>query len=260
MLSFLIKLLGGYRLYERVLRGQISKGSFPEHVGIILDGNRRWASAKLLPRSLGHAYGADKAEELLEWCHELGIKTLTVYALSTENLTRDGEEVRELVELIEERLERLLANQRIHSYKVRVKALGKLELLPQRIRELLAKLEEVTREYDGHYLNLAVAYGGRQEIMDGVRKMAEKVSRGELKPYEIDNETLEKHLYTSHLRKSEPDLIIRTSGEERLSDFLLWQSAYSELLFLDAYWPDFRKIDLMRAVRIYQKRARRFGR
>ncbi|HDI53150.1 MAG TPA: di-trans,poly-cis-decaprenylcistransferase, partial [Candidatus Bathyarchaeota archaeon] len=144
--------------------------------------------------------------------------------------------------------------------RVRVRVLGRVDLLPERLQELIHRVEEKTKDYDQFYLNLAIAYGGRAEIVDAARKIAERVERGELKPGEIDEYLFEKHLYTSHLPQPDPDLIIRTSGEARLSGFLLWQSAYSELFFLDVYWPEFRDIDLYRAIRSYQGRQRRFGR
>ncbi|MEM2955255.1 MAG: polyprenyl diphosphate synthase, partial [Nitrososphaerales archaeon] len=176
-----------------------------------------------------------------------------------ENLQRSPEEVKEILILIEEKLKELIQDERIHKYHIRVKALGKIELLPDSIRELLAKIEKATEDYDEHFLNIAVAYGGRLEIVDVVKSIAEKVKNREISLSEITSKTVEEHLYTSHLPYPEPDLIIRTSGEERLSGFLLWQSAYSELVFLDVFWPEFRKIDLMRAVRTYQRRIRRFG-
>ncbi len=260
MLDSLLRIAGVYKIYEKYLSNQISKAEAPKHVGIILDGNRRWAEANSYPRWIGHWFGAKKAEKLLEWCKELGIETLTLYVLSVENLQRSPEEVKEILILIEEKLKELIQDERIHKYHIRVKALGKIELLPDSIRELLAKIEKATEDYDEHFLNIAVAYGGRLEIVDVVKSIAEKVKNKELSLSEITSKTVEEHLYTSHLPYPEPDLIIRTSGEERLSGFLLWQSAYSELVFLDVFWPDFRKIDLMRAVRTYQRRIRRFGR
>jgi tritrans,polycis-undecaprenyl-diphosphate synthase [geranylgeranyl-diphosphate specific] len=232
----------------------------PKHVGIILDGNRRWATNKEYPLFIGHLTGADKAEALLDWCHELGIKTVTLYVLSTENLARPPDELKDILKLIEERLEKLFSDERIHRYKIRVKALGQVDLLPPGVKEILSKIEKVTEDYDGHFLNIAIAYTGRVEIVQSIKKIAEDVQRGYLKPEQIDSNTIESNLYTSHLPDPEPDLIIRTSGEERLSGFLLWQSAYSELVFLDVYWPDFRLIDLMRAIRTLQRRQRRFGR
>ncbi|MDG7000838.1 MAG: di-trans,poly-cis-decaprenylcistransferase, partial [Nitrososphaerota archaeon] len=159
-----------------------------------------------------------------------------------------------------ERLSKLLHDERIDRFKIRVTALGRLELLSPEIRELLKEIEAKTSGYSDHFLNIAIAYGGRLEIVDSVKKIAQLVKEGHLDPEEIDQKTVERSLYTSHLPNPDPDLVIRTSGEERLSGFLLWQSAYSELVFVDEYWPDFRKIDLMRAVRTYQRRSRRFGR
>lgn len=232
----------------------------PNHIALILDGNRRWAISHGLPPWLGHRKGADKVEELLNWCLELGIKTVTLYVFSTENFHRPKREVEELMKLFEECLERLLKDERIYKHEVKVKAIGRIHLLPPRIQELLKKVEEKTKNFDKFYLNIAIAYGGRAEITDAVRKIAYDVKMGKLKPEDINERIIEHYLYTAHLPNPEPDLIIRTSGEERLSGFLLWQSAYSELCFLDVHWPDFRKIDLLRAIRTYQHRQRRFGR
>lgn len=238
----------------------IRSGEIPKHIAIILDGNRRWASTKSIERVIGHIEGANTAEDLLEWCHEIGIRTITLYLLSTENLNRSPDELKELFELFTERLSKLLNDERIIRFKVRVKAIGRLELLTPRMQTILHEIELKTADYSEHFLNIAIAYGGRTEIVDSVRKIATLVKEGKLSPEEIDQKTIEHSLYTSYLPNPDPDLVIRTSGEERLSGFLLWQSAYSELVFVDEYWPDFRKIDLMRAVRTYQRRSRRFGR
>jgi tritrans,polycis-undecaprenyl-diphosphate synthase [geranylgeranyl-diphosphate specific] len=251
---------GVYKIYEKYLEHQISKKEKPKHIGLILDGNRRWAREKSLPTKLGHYFGAENAKNLLDWCYKLGIESVTVFAFSTENFNRPKEEVDELFAIMEEKLRELLQDERIHKYRVRVKGIGKMDLLPQSIRSLLSDIERNTADYDQHFLNIALAYGGRSEIVDAVKKICEEVKAGRLDPSTISAETIERHLYTSHLPHPDPDLIIRTSGEERLSGFLLWQSAYSELVFLDIFWPEFRKIDLMRAIRIYQQRDRRFGR
>lgn len=257
----ILNLIGVYRVYEYALGQSIKRSTIvPKHIAIILDGNRRWASNKSAERVLGHIAGANTAEELLEWCHEIGIETITLYLLSTENLERSADELNELFALFRERLTKLLFDERIIRFKIRVKALGRLELLTPELRDILEKIEEKTKDYSDAFLNIAIAYGGRAEIVDSVKKIAQLVKEGKLQPDEINQKTIEKSLYTSHLPNPDPDLVIRTSGEERLSGFLLWQSAYSELVFLDEYWPDFRKIDLMRAVRTYQKRARRYGR
>jgi len=260
LLQTLLKVFGVYKIYEKYLEHQISKKEKPKHIGLILDGNRRWAREKSLPTKLGHYFGAENAKNLLDWCYKLGIESVTVFAFSTENFNRPKEEVDELFAIMEEKLRELLQDERIHKYRVRVKGIGKMDLLPQSIRSLLSDIERNTADYDQHFLNIALAYGGRSEIVDAVKKICEEVKAGRLDPSTISAETIERHLYTSHLPHPDPDLIIRTSGEERLSGFLLWQSAYSELVFLDIFWPEFRKIDLMRAIRIYQQRDRRFGR
>ena len=259
MLDSLFRVAGVYKLYTRYLSNQISKTEAPKHIGIILDGNRRWAESRSFTRLVGHRLGAEKAEELLEWCHELNIKTVTLYILSIENLQRSPEEIKELFDLLGEKLRNLMQDERIHKNHIRVKALGKLDLIPNSIRKLLVEIEKATENYNEHFLNVAIAYGGRLEIVDGVKSIVEKVTLGKINPSDITPKMIEEHLYTSHLPHPEPDLIIRTSGEERLSGFLLWQSAYSEFVFIDTYWPEFRKIDLMRAIRTYQRRKRRFG-
>jgi len=260
LLQTLLKVFGVYKIYERYLEHQISKKEKPKHIGVILDGNRRWARERSLPPTRGHYFGAENAKNLLEWCYGLGIESVTIFVFSTENFNRPKEEVDELFAIVEEKLKELLHDERIHKYKVRVKGIGKIELLPQSIQSLLSEIERNTANYDQHFLNIALAYGGRSEIVDAVKRICEEVKLGRLDPSSITAETIEQHLYTAHLPHPDPDLIIRTSGEERLSGFLLWQSAYSELVFLDTFWPEFRKIDLMRAIRIYQKRDRRFGR
>ena len=259
MLLGLLKSLGAYWVYESYLADQISKGESPKHVGIILDGNRRWAKLRSIPEWLGHWYGAQLADEVLEWCRDLKIKAVTLYVLSTENLDRSPEEVHQLFEVIGDKLDDLLSDPRIHAYKVKVKGIGNLAVLPTKLQDLMAKIEEATKNHDGLYLNIAIAYGGRHELVEVMKKLAVKARAGEIEPDMINEDLISKNLYTAYLPYPEPELIIRTSGEERLSGFLLWQSAYSELIFLDVYWPDFRKIDLMRAVRTYQKRSRRFG-
>ncbi|MDG6963445.1 MAG: di-trans,poly-cis-decaprenylcistransferase [Nitrososphaerota archaeon] len=259
MLESALRYLGAYKVYEGRLKAQVKEEEIPGHIGIILDGNRRWAQFQGVSQGLGHEEGANRAEELLDWCHELGIKTVTLYVLSTENLDRTPDELRELFELIEARLRRLLSDPRIVRYRVNVRAIGHLDLLPESIVDLLQEIERKTVDYSDRYLNIAVAYGGRAEITDVVRSVAQDVKDGKLSPGSITEETVSKRLYTAYLPNQEPDLIIRTSGEERMSGFLLWQGAYSELVFVDVFWPAFRYIDLLRAVRTYQKRRRRHG-
>ena len=231
----------------------------PKHIAIILDGNRRWAKRNLVFRTDGHFHGADAVEKLLDWCEELNIKIITLYVLSAENLNRNDEELRYLYDLINSRLHKLYDDPRIHKNRMRIKAIGRVELLPDFLKEILNKLETVTKAYDNHYLNIAIAYGGQTELVDAVKKIAGRIKEGSLDVSGIDKEVIESCLYTSHLPQPSPDMILRTSGEKRLSGFLMWQSAYSELVFMDVYWPEFRKIDLMRAIRTYQKRSRRLG-
>ena len=251
-----------YRLYERRLQAEIEAGQLPKHVGLILDGNRRYArSVGLMDILEGHRLGARKLEDVLTWCEELNIRMVTIWILSTENLQRPPEEVAGLIRLIENRLRDAAHDPKTHTKRMRIRAIGKLEILPDSLREAIREAEEATAGYEGFFLNVAVGYGGRQEIVDAVQSLlAERKTRGmsldEAIP-EVTAENLEKYLYTYDL--PDPDLIIRTSGEVRLSGFLLWQSAYSEFYFCDAYWPAFRRIDLLRAIRSYQQRERRFG-
>lgn len=260
MLKTLLSAVGAYKLYEKWLQYQVKNGNKPEHIAIILDGNRRWASEQMLDTPwIGHQFGASKVEDLLEWCLALNVKSITLYAFSTENFQRPTQEVEHIMEIASDELQKILTDERIHRNKVRVKVIGRIGLLPKGIQELILKAEDATKDYDQHFLNIGFAYGGRAEIVDATRKIAQKIEKGELKPDAINEQVFEEHLYTAYLPQQDPDLIIRTSGEERLSGFLLWQSAYSELFFLDVYWPDFRRIDLLRAVRTYQNRRRRYG-
>lgn len=259
MLTGFLRSIGIYKLYEKWLNRQVRSDRMPEHIAVILDGNRRWAAGRALPSVLGHEKGAKTGEEFLDWAIELNIKTITIYAFSTENLHRRKEEVEDVLRLIEDQLKHLETSPKIHDNRVRVKALGRLDLLPSSMREIFGRVEHATSGYDGHYLNIAVAYGGRAEIIDAAKKIGKDIEEGKLGSAQIDEELFRDYLYTAHLPNPYPDLIVRTSGEERLSGFLLWQSAYSELCFLDVYWPDFRKIDLLRAIRTYQQRMRRFG-
>ncbi len=217
-------------------------------------GKRHLAMTKV-----GHRKGADAVENLLDWCEQLDIKIITLYALSAENLDREDEELEQLYELIRLRLEKLHKDPRIHKNKMRVKGIGRIELLPESIKEVLQRLDDATKGYDSHFLNIALAYGGQFELVDAVKKIGEKIKDGSLKVDEIDKKEIESNLYTSYLPQSSPDMILRTSGEKRLSGFLMWQSVYSELVFMDIFWPEFRKIDLMRAIRTYQERKRRIG-
>ena len=259
MLPTVLKGIGVYRFYEKWLEDNTTSQELPKHVGIILDGNRRWALAKYGDKLDGHFYGARKGENFLGWCLDLGIRAVTLYVFSTENFHRPQQETETILRIIEGETRKLITDKRIHEKKVHVKAIGRLELLPESLREALSEIERVTADYNEHYLNIAVAYGGRAEIVDAAKRIIDEVKNGTLDEGLVDEDTFRKYLYTSHLPNPYPELIIRTSGEERLSGFLLWQAAYSEFVFLDVYWPEFRKIDLLRAVRTYQRRRRRFG-
>ncbi|MEM2192067.1 MAG: polyprenyl diphosphate synthase [Candidatus Hadarchaeales archaeon] len=246
-------------VYERQLLAEIlANGKIPQHVGIILDGNRRFAQKRGLPPVAGHIYGAEKLEEVLEWCREIGIKHVTVYSFSTENFQRSKEEVEALMQLFAKKFKEATEDRRVHKYKIRIKAIGDVGKLPPEVQEAIKKAEEATGEYNGYTLNIAIGYGGRAELAQAVKKICEKIEKGELRSHEVDEKMIEQNLYTAGL--PDPDLIIRTSGEERLSGFLLWQSAYSELYFCEADWPSFSKLDFLRAIRSFQIRERRFGR
>ncbi|MBN1109488.1 MAG: di-trans,poly-cis-decaprenylcistransferase [Methanomassiliicoccales archaeon] len=233
------------------------EGMIPDHVAIIMDGNRRFAMEIGLAMNEGHVKGKDKLEEVMEWCQEMGIKVLTVYAFSTENLQRDEAEVQYLMDLFEESFLKLAEDQRVHRNHIRVTVLGQRELLPERVIKAIETAEERTKDYDRYYYNIALAYGSRQEMISAIRRIAQKVKEGDLTVEDIDEKMFSSFLYTADF--PDPDLVLRTSGEERVSNFLLWQLAYSELYFTDVFWPGFRKVDFLRAIRSYQARQRRFG-
>ncbi len=252
-----------YRLYERRLLREIRQQPLPRHIGLILDGNRRFARQLGLADIVeGHQRGAAKLEEALEWLAELGIRMVTIWILSTENLMRPPEELEGLLTLIERKMRQTAVDPKIHRRQVRIRAIGRLDLLPPSLREAIRTAERATAGYENFWLNVAVGYGGRQEVVDAVRSLLRDWGRRGMNLEEIADrltaDVIGKYLYTYDL--PDPDLIIRTSGEVRLSGFLLWQSAYSEYYFCDAYWPAFRKVDLLRAIRSYQQRQRRFGR
>lgn len=259
MLKRLLSVIGAYKIYEKWLWQQVKNGEKIENIAIILDGNRRWASQKELNPWLGHKKGAETVEQLLDWCWKLDVKFITLYTFSTENFRRSPAEIAQIMNIAEEKFRKLLCDERIRKNKVHVKVIGRTQLLPESLQKLIAEVENATEDYDSQFLNFAFAYGGRAEIVDAAKKIAEKVKEGKLALDDVNETTFEKYLYTAHMPNQEPDLIIRTSGEERLSGFLLWQSAYSELAFLDVYWPDFRLIDLLRAIRTFQTRKRRYG-
>ncbi len=247
-----------YKAYEKKLFKLVKNGKIPQHVGIIMDGNRRFARELDMKPTQGHLEGKDKLEEVIEWCRDLGIKILTVYAFSTENFKRSKDEVLELMRLFIENLRKAADDKRVHENKIRIRVIGQRDILPEELREAIEYAEERTKDYDEFFFNIAIAYGGREEIIKAIKEIAQEVKYGKIDVDDITEETVRKHLYTADL--PDPDLILRTSGEERISNFLLWQSAYSEFYFADIYWPTFRKIDFLRAIRDYQMRQRRFGR
>ncbi len=247
-----------YKLYERRLDWLVKTGSPPRHLAVILDGNRRWAREMQLSVDAGHRLGFENVVKMVHWCLDLKIKELTLFAFSTENFNRGEEEVEGLMDLLVDACKRFETDPDIHGNKVRVRTIGRVDLLPERVRKAIESLERVTAAYDNFHLNIAVAYGGRAEIIDAIKGLFRQVQEGSLSIEDITEDHIRKHLYKEDM--PDPDMIIRTSGEQRLSGFLLWQSAYSELYFEEANFPAFRKIDFLRAIRTYQNRSRRFGR
>jgi short-chain Z-isoprenyl diphosphate synthase len=245
-----------YGAYERRLERQLDPTALPRHVGVILDGNRRWARTMGATASHGHERGADKIVEFLGWCDEVGVEVVTLWLLSTDNLNRSREELAPLLGIIERSVTALASTRRW-----RVHPVGALDLLPADTARVLKEADDATRHVPGLLVNVAVGYGGRREIADAVRSMLqEHASRGttiEQLAGVLDVEHIAEHLYTRG--QPDPDLVIRTSGEQRLSGFLLWQSAHSEFYFCEALWPDFRKVDFLRALRAYAARERRYG-
>jgi short-chain Z-isoprenyl diphosphate synthase len=251
-----------YYLYGRRLLRDVGREALPRHVGIILDGNRRHGRqiGVTAPREL-YEIGAGKLDDVLDWCVELGIPAVTLWVLSTDNFSRPAVEVSGILAAIEAKLAALSRDPVIHRQRVRVRAIGRLCMLPEPLLAAIETAERATAGYDGIGLNIAVAYGGRQEIADAVQALlgsmvADGTSLADAAA-QVTPEAIARHLYTAGL--PDPDLIIRTSGELRLSGFLLWQSAHSEFYFTDVNWPAFRKIDFLRAIRTYQQRRRRFG-
>ena len=251
-----------YRAYERRLLHAVQARKAPRHIGIILDGNRRYGQRHNLtnPQEI-YTVGANKLDDLLDWCIELGIPAVTIWVLSTDNFARNAEDVGGILAALEGKLVQLTQGPEIHQRGIRVRAVGRLGMLPEPTVAVLRAAEAATKTYDSMYLTIAAAYGGRQEITDAVKALLRQhVDQGKPLQEMIDlvtPEAIGRYLYAPDL--PDPDLIIRTSGEIRLSGFMLWQSASSELYFSDVYWPAFRKIDLLRAIRSFQGRHRRHG-
>lgn len=227
----------------------------PNHVAIILDGNGRWAKSKGMPRTYGHTTGAKNVEKIAEAAGNMGIRYLTLYAFSTENWNRPPEEVKALMNLLDSYLKNCIQTAKKNNMAVRI--LGDISRLDERMQEKIQKLEESSADYDGLHLQIAINYGSRDEIVRAIRKLGRDVEAGKIAPDQISEETFSSYLDTAGL--PDPDLLIRTSGEERLSNFLLWQLAYAEFYFTDVPWPDFHEEDLRRAVEAYNQRDRRYG-
>lgn len=250
-----------YRVYEWWLWRQIKNGPFPRHVAIIPDGNRRWARYLGMDPRDGHTYGYERLKDVLDWLWDLNVSAVTIYSTSYENcVRRSKDELDHLFKLLRRGIEELITKGEIDKRRIRVKFFGRLDIVPEDLRRLMKELEAYSGKYSDRYLNVAVCYGGRQEIVDAVKRLVKDALEGKLEG-EIDEEVFREYLYTSHLSNEleQPDLVIRTSGEMRISNFLLWQIAYSELYFCEVYWPEFRRIDLWRAIRSFQRRERRFG-
>jgi short-chain Z-isoprenyl diphosphate synthase len=246
-----------YPIYQRRLLHQLDFTQTPHHVGVILDGNRRWAKSNYgATAEEGHKAGAEKIVELLGWCEEADVNIITLWLLSTDNLNRDPEELDALLKIISAAVDHL-----DELGKWEIKPLGALELLPQWLQDKLKKVEAASKGRAKVVVNVAIGYGGRREIVDAVRNyIQDGVTHGQSADeiaQKLSIDEIGKHLYTAGM--PDPELVIRTSGEQRLSGFLLWQSAHSEFYFCEAYWPDFRKVDFLRALRAYAQRHRRFG-
>jgi short-chain Z-isoprenyl diphosphate synthase len=245
-----------YAAYERHVRKSLPQQNLPRHVGVMLDGNRRWAKARGAQTADGHQAGADNIKPLLGWCEEAGVEVVTLWLLSTDNLNRSPAELKPLLGIIEGAVEGLAADQRWRLHPV-----GALDLLPASTAQVLKGAAESTAGVDGMIVNIAVGYGGRREIADAMRQIVRTHGKGGGTIDDLADiltpELIAEHLYTQG--QPDPDLIIRTSGEQRLSDFMLWQSAHSEFYFVEALGPDFRRVDFLRALRAYAVRDRRLG-
>ncbi len=246
------------RVRARRKRDRVARSELPQHISIIMDGNRRFAWSLSLGTEIGHRHGKEKLREVMDWVMDLGIPYLTVYALSTENLSsRDSDELEALFDLYVAGLGEISEDERIHSRGVRVRVVGRTEELPNRVNRAIENAQEKTSGYSNFTFTVCLAYGGREEIVDAVKGIASDHASGTLSLEQIDTTEISNRLYDAEI--PDPDLVIRTSGEERVSNFLLWQIAYSELYFTDVHWPSFTKSDLYDAIETYQMRRRRYG-
>jgi undecaprenyl diphosphate synthase len=233
----------------------VEQERMPQHIAIIMDGNGRWARRKGLPRTFGHRAGVESLRDIVTIASDMGLKVLTTYAFSTENWKRPKDEVSLIMKLFSEYIDSELAE--LHKKNVQIRFIGKVDELAVELQHKVEKAQIHTKENTGLILNLAVNYGGRAEIVRSVQIIGEKIARGEILPLEITEKTIQQNLYTADL--PDPDLVIRPSGDFRISNFLLWQSAYTEYWFTDINWPDFRPEHFRQAIADYQKRERRFG-
>ena len=240
---------------QQSLRNNVLSGHIPDHIAIIMDGNGRWARERSLPRISGHREGINSVREITRLCGEIGIKHLTLYTFSTENWQRPKAEVSALMTLLLKTINKEVKE--LHKNNVKFTVIGDLAMLPRSTRKGLQDGIELTQDNGGLNLCLALNYGSRQEMIDAIQSLASKVQSGEMEPEEINEAIFSNALYTKGI--PDPDLLIRTSGECRLSNFLLWQSAYTEIFITDTYWPEFREEQLMDAITVYQLRERRFG-
>ena len=246
------------RVRANRLRERLITEEMPRHVSIIMDGNRRFAWNNSSKTAVGHSEGKEKLKEVMDWVLDLGVPYFTVYALSTENISeRDSEELEILYDLYVSGLDEISVDPRIHDRGVRVQVVGRLDMLPQRVKKSIENAESVTSQYTDFTFTVCLAYGGREEIVDAVKSVAADHASGDLDIDSINSSEITKRMYAAEL--PDPDLVIRTSGEERISNFLLWQIAYSELHFTDVFWPSFSKFDLYEAIESYQYRRRRYG-
>ena len=238
-----------------MMLNDIDKELMPKHIAIIMDGNKRWAKAKGIDTKLGHKAGAETLEKIANFANQIGLKYLTVYAFSTENWKRTKEEVGALMLLLNAYLDKFLNKESLRNIKIRV--LGDIENLDKSLKESIEKIVEKSKNNTGLTLNIAFNYGGRAEIVRAVKKISEKVSKNEIELNDINEELVSNNLYTNG--EPNPDLLIRPGGELRISNFLLWQLAYTEFLFIDKYWPDFSEQDLLEAIKKFESRNRKFG-
>lgn len=255
MLKFMWRTL--YKGYERLLAQEVTSAPVPRHVAVIMDGNRRFAGRMKKVTNFGHARGADTTEKVIDWSWEAGIEHLTIYAFSTENFNRSENETENLFDLIGLKFDEMCEDERTHARRMRVRVIGDISKVPVSLRESIKKVESVTCDYDGFHLNVAIAYGGRQDIVQAVREIANKVDKSELALDDITEFTISNHLYPAGgSAVPNVDLIIRTGGDTRVSNFLSWQANGNECAayFCAPFWPEFRKIDLLRSIRVYQSR------